>query len=429
MIRKNRISPSQAKKRRVTLKKYNTAIFKKDVPMKAKQILEEITPLSLYRYRPLNISSKKTLCPTCSSCENTLCQNNEIDRLISMIKRDDFTLRLSHPLEFNDPYDTFIPTFFENQAQDYDEFINSLVIIFSQILIMINNNYLDCQNDITEMPPKKVQMLALKALSQMAAKDFEPPQIDEDVDNQLHAFVEKAAEEYFDGLRHKFSNQFQANLGIACFSEDVRSILMWSHYAENHTGFCLEYPVININQLSDYQNYHGLYPVQYNNKLADQTDKFLEIGQNHSQELTNEIKKLDFSKMGDCVESFFESGIIDMENFTPFKEQLYLVFQMYQQTLIQDNQSLKITLKLSTQKSTAWKYEKEWRLILTLNPDANEDERLEHIKPSAIYFGTKTPESEIQRVKAAIFESGSKIQVKKMRMRADYFQLDVVDIL
>lgn len=429
MNRKNRITPSQSKKRTSVIKKFNTAIFKRDLPMKAKQLLGDITPLSLYRYRPLNISSKKPLCPTCNFCEDTLCQKTEIDRLISMIKMDDFTLRFSHPLEFNDPYDTFIPTFFENQGQDYDGFIDSLITIFYLIYIEIKNNFLDCENNSTEITPEQGQILTSKVLSQMSAKGFQLPQIDEDTYNQFRSIVETAAGEYFDGIRHKFSDQFQASLGIACFSEDVRSILMWSHYAENHTGFCLEYPVININQLSDYKNYHGLYPVQYNNKLADQTDVFLELGKIHSPVLVNEYKKLDFSKMKDYIQSLSKSGTIDFEKLTSFKEQLSPVFHAYQQTMIKDIQALKITIKLSTQKSTAWKYEKEWRLILSLDSDANEEKRLERVKPSAIYFGTKTPESEIQRVKAAILESGSKIQLKKMRMRPDYFQLDVVDIL
>lgn len=32
-------------------------------------------------------------------------------------------------------------------------------------------------------------------------------------------------------------------LGVACFSEDWRSPLMWSHYADSHTGFCIAYRV------------------------------------------------------------------------------------------------------------------------------------------------------------------------------------------
>lgn len=30
-------------------------------------------------------------------------------------------------------------------------------------------------------------------------------------------------------------------IGVCCFSRNVNSILMWSHYASNHKGFCLEF--------------------------------------------------------------------------------------------------------------------------------------------------------------------------------------------
>ena len=35
--------------------------------------------------------------------------------------------------------------------------------------------------------------------------------------------------------------RFRENAKIACFSEVNDSILMWSHYADNHSGFCIEY--------------------------------------------------------------------------------------------------------------------------------------------------------------------------------------------
>jgi hypothetical protein len=41
-------------------------------------------------------------------------------------------------------------------------------------------------------------------------------------------------------------NDFQESLskiGICCFSRSVNSILMWSHYSENHKGFCIEFNV------------------------------------------------------------------------------------------------------------------------------------------------------------------------------------------
>ncbi|MBM3181394.1 MAG: DUF2971 domain-containing protein [Chloroflexi bacterium] len=32
-----------------------------------------------------------------------------------------------------------------------------------------------------------------------------------------------------------------AEIGVACFAEEYANILMWSHYADNHRGFCLEF--------------------------------------------------------------------------------------------------------------------------------------------------------------------------------------------
>lgn len=49
-------------------------------------------------------------------------------------------------------------------------------------------------------------------------------------------------------------------LRVACFSENNSSILMWSHYAQNHTGFCIEY---NLNEW-DCKNH--IKPVQYSNE-------------------------------------------------------------------------------------------------------------------------------------------------------------------
>ena len=31
------------------------------------------------------------------------------------------------------------------------------------------------------------------------------------------------------------------DIGLCCFTENARSILMWSHYANHHRGFCIEY--------------------------------------------------------------------------------------------------------------------------------------------------------------------------------------------
>jgi hypothetical protein len=41
------------------------------------------------------------------------------------------------------------------------------------------------------------------------------------------------------------------NIGLCCFSEDPRSILMWAHYANNHRGFCVEYSLARNTMLAN----------------------------------------------------------------------------------------------------------------------------------------------------------------------------------
>ena len=40
-----------------------------------------------------------------------------------------------------------------------------------------------------------------------------------------------------------YSKEMVANIGICCLSRNPLNILMWSHYSNNHEGFCLEFSV------------------------------------------------------------------------------------------------------------------------------------------------------------------------------------------
>lgn len=54
------------------------------------------------------------------------------------------------------------------------------------------------------------------------------------------------------------------------FSTRADSTLMWSHYAENHYGFCIEYDVPNLTANPHLRN--ALFPVEYGESMADITD-------------------------------------------------------------------------------------------------------------------------------------------------------------
>ena len=50
----------------------------------------------------------------------------------------------------------------------------------------------------------------------------------------------------------KRANEDLSNWGVFCLSECNDSILMWSHYTNNHKGFCIEFARSPQNELGDY---------------------------------------------------------------------------------------------------------------------------------------------------------------------------------
>lgn len=52
----------------------------------------------------------------------------------------------------------------------------------------------------------------------------------------FHDLAGRYAEQLYQRL-----HQEADSWGVACFSEKVGDLLMWSHYAQGHTGFCLEF--------------------------------------------------------------------------------------------------------------------------------------------------------------------------------------------
>lgn len=122
---------------------------------------------------------------------------------------------------------------------------------------------------------------------------------------------------------------------FACFTETNLNLPMWTHYADNHSGICLEYDITNLKSKKLKKN---LFPVFYTDKLPDK-----------------------------CI--------------SPYRN---LAFTFYYNILIH---------KLSD-----WSYEKEWRLLFDASfwyedfdaiPEEFwcEGKKLKFIQPSKIYLG------------------------------------------
>lgn len=142
--------------------------------------------------------------------------------------------------------------------------------------------------------------------------------------------VEGESDEAIDKVKEAIENSFLKNttemmvennramqdtMKMCSFCESPYNILMWSHYANQHKGFCIEYDLSKFDNTDIRKRI--LYPVIYKNNLFDSTQHFIQLMKN---------KKFN---------------------------NLYHI------------------ISCST-KSTLWRYEKEWRMIFNIGPSFQE---------------------------------------------------------
>jgi len=88
---------------------------------------------------------------------------------------------------------------------------------------------------------------------------------------EMGAFSKWEAQNYYKKFKRdldlqvlKLGNGYKNKMLLCSFAATVKNNLMWSHYANSHTGFCMEY---NLHKLDmDSQFLHALYPVIYSKK-------------------------------------------------------------------------------------------------------------------------------------------------------------------
>ncbi|MBD2752621.1 DUF2971 domain-containing protein [Spirosoma validum] len=117
------------------------------------------------------------------------------------------------------------------------DFIYKYSTINSHFLNSLKNNYLyfnnpsnfndpfDCSTKLVDFVGSDHQYTVyLKKLGQFNVSDITSDQIQEIKEHYKNAFEEAVG-----------------NVGISCFSRSYTNILMWSHYAYNHKGVCIEF--------------------------------------------------------------------------------------------------------------------------------------------------------------------------------------------
>lgn len=265
----------------------------------------------------------------------------------SILQKDKILLKT--PDEFNDPFDCSL-TYVIDPPRDVSRYIDTFKDILSE-------------SEIEEL--KKSDKFIFDLLKRITEKD---PNIKKDQITQFVEMIDKFEKGERNKMASMFSSGLKSGLYITCFSESKNSILMWSHYADCHRGFCIEY---DFSSLDFYDTTTRLlYPIIYTGSLFDATE---------------------------YLRPAFEGGA---------------------------HNNLMVTYAAIT-KSTEWCYEKEWRHVFPLGP--SNDPQLSVPKPKAIYLGAKVSNGDKENIIKLATERG--IKVYQMAMKASEFKLIATDLL
>lgn len=270
-----------------------------------RSFVHNIIPEKLYRYRKYNQDTIKDL--------------------------KTFIIRPSSPQFFNDPYDCQI---FIDKNEIFEKIQNANFKYYISKWLELNPNF----ENLLSSEQKKSLSEAFVQSNQNLAITFKLflPMFNKMVDEAIYQSL---------ALIKQITK-------ICCFSEDVKSPLMWAHYTDSHKGFAVEYdfrnystPCVSCQNKCSQEHYESLFPIVYSIEKFNAKD-FL-------SEYMLQIFMSNFSK----------------NLFIP-KDDILAIYKIF------------------LHKSLDWEYEKEWRFISMCQNHPGIK-----VKPSAIYLGCKMEQS------------------------------------
>ncbi len=304
----------------------------------------DITPENLYRFRNCNSYSFDAL---------------ENDKFL-----------LTKPTLFNDPYDSL------------------LYIDREKILDVIskpddNNDLIGRLNTDLEFRVSQINLLGKdfvdKFIKNNSFKNAEEKEFYKKLSN-LHYI--KVIDEIID---ESLKSLKQSSL-VACLSERIDSILMWSHYAQNHQGFALNYDFKS--RFSIDLGFSGVRGTDFADK------KILPV--RYSNERFDATYYVEFH----FIDNYYKS--LGLKFNAPFYDKLFYY-------------------KILLFKSLDWSYEKEWRIIKQTNLDYEDNKSdfdfINHIKPKEIHLGSQISKENKQR----LIEIGKEKNIQVCQMKLQTF--------
>lgn len=295
--------------------------------------------LRLYRYRPIH----------------------DLDRMaLNYFLTNEYQLYLSSPIKFNDPYDTWLFAYLEScehyRNRMISEYRDGLIELgYSDEEIVEYTEFTDSIEFEVDWE-KQFQPYVENIIATHKYDVLDYPQIKQLVEEEIHKKLEMELD----------------SVGIICFSSENDSLLLWSYYAEGHTGFCLEY---------------NLDPEYYSDiKEKERVE--------HLWKCILPIKYTAEPK----------PALDDITN-VEYPDNIFEVVKKY-----------------ATIKSPQWEHEKEWRYIAHLEEEYDLDSMINFLKPSCIYAGAKMPyynRFKLQEIGAKMGD----IQIRIMERKVNNFEL------
>lgn len=233
----------------------------------------------------------------------------------------------SRAKDFNDPYDSLLTSpSFEDIMRCPTEIIASLMNAFRDQLL----KGMEIPQNIKDLFPPSLlnQMLSFMKIQAEVVKGGGH------VESDWYEILDKLKE-----MVVNFANGLRDSESYACFSESITSSTMWAHYSDYHKGFALSYDMKSLILSKPY----GLMilPVIYSDVRYDATNL---LGWGTAQMLGLPMNRID--------------------QLDKIKSALY--------------------------KSSDWAYEKEWRLINSVNQ--NQPHPSFKYAPTGIYYGSRISE-------------------------------------
>ena len=299
-------------------------------------------------------------------------------------------LWLSHPKSFNDPFDC-------NIGYDSENYEKSCLIKFIKEIGCVDENNksegftLDDKNRIlrSRLGDYYSMYNKIESYADAMRKILEPKS--EEFQRKTRIILSTKLKQ----IDYKIEKLKTINIRVACFSELERydefpnQIVMWSHYADNHKGFCIEYDLeilkkdINFS-LKDLEFYHD----RKNEYLKERNEAIIKAGlfpiEYTSNRINIPVTKLNQINIDSSGKITYNSNIDEL---------FYKTFVV---------------------KSANWNYEKEWRIIIDGQISNYFDNRIPFPYIKTIYLGCKADKELINTMITIGEEIGAEVNILKM---------------